>query len=189
VTGPSHQDEQKERVRVLLQDHWRDRRALRDDITVANERANATTYSVFTESELNAEEGRFKKSTQVVGTRVAAEYPRLPSDSFPAQASAVPNTEPPLGINVNYVEPCGTEPEILRSLSHLPTTDERSRRGEQVSEDGEGVAQGTVASSPATSDSASAFLLNGSDIGAPGDDDFLTGMKSSSSPSIRKRQL
>jgi hypothetical protein len=96
---PSHQDEQKERLRVLLQDHWRDRRALRDDIAVANERANATTYSVFIESELNAEEGRFKKSSQVVGTRHDVSYPRLPSDSFPAQATAVPNTEPTLGAN------------------------------------------------------------------------------------------
>jgi hypothetical protein len=111
MTGPLHQSEQKERLAELLR-----------DLRILNERANSSTLSQFTVAELADEGGRFAKQSQVNGTKPITEYPRLPSDSFPAQASAVPN-EPPLGFSVDAMEPLGTQAEIERSLRSLSTNE------------------------------------------------------------------
>jgi hypothetical protein len=113
MTSPSATKEQRDRFLELMR-----------DIAVAKERANLTTLSQFAESEANAEGGRHSRRSQIVGTRVAAEYPRLPADSFPAQASAVPNTEPALGFSIDAMEPLGTQAEIERSLRSLSTNHE-----------------------------------------------------------------
>jgi hypothetical protein len=107
MTGPSTTKEQRDRFLELMR-----------DIAVAKERANLTTLSQFAESEANAEGGRHSRLSQIVGTRVAAEYPSQPQSSFSNQLAMVPQ-EPPLNQDVNALEPVGTHAELLRSLSDL----------------------------------------------------------------------
>jgi hypothetical protein len=58
--------------------------------------------------------GRWAKPDRVTGAEPFVDYPRLPAGSPWAQTQPPP--EEPLGIDLSYVEPCGTEEEIRRSL-------------------------------------------------------------------------
>jgi DNA-binding transcriptional regulator YhcF (GntR family) len=63
--------------------------------------------------------GRFAKALGefTVGSTPTVDYPHLPETSPWSQPQ--PGLEPPLGIDVSYVEPCGTQAEIERSLSAM----------------------------------------------------------------------
>jgi hypothetical protein len=58
--------------------------------------------------------GRFAQDRIVSGAEPSTDYPRRP---FSPWTNDPP--EAPLGIDVNYVQPCGTEAEIERSLASL----------------------------------------------------------------------
>jgi hypothetical protein len=57
----------------------------------------------------------------ITGSTPGPQYPKLPSNnSFGEGLDQVTGIEPPLGFDVNEMEPCGTEAEIQRSLSATP---------------------------------------------------------------------
>jgi hypothetical protein len=171
VSGPTEQLSQKEKLRTLLQDNWMRNRELREDVRIDNERkTNATTYSVFTESELNAEEGRFKKSSQVVGTRRDVSYPQLPASS-PWSMPDPSGIEPALGVDINEAPVVGTHAEILRSICDLDGA-------------GGGDDSGESSSHPTSKTSASVVLPSAGGSGT------TSGMKTDVVPSpLAKRKL
>ena len=91
-------------------DEMKERRALAGS-------TSATTY--FQQSqvaeELDAKAGRFAKPSVVSGSEPAVRYPRLPSSS-PWASDPVP-VEPPLGIDVNALEPTGELHELVGPLA------------------------------------------------------------------------
>jgi hypothetical protein len=60
------------------------------------------------------DQGRHTQGAEVIGSKPAVVYPRMPEGS-PWAADPVPNEEP-FGIDLNYVEPVGTFSEIEESL-------------------------------------------------------------------------
>jgi hypothetical protein len=63
--------------------------------------------------------GRFASQNKpiVSGAQATVQYPRQPANSPWAQPDA--GIEPPLNVDLNYVEPCGTEAEIRASIDQL----------------------------------------------------------------------
>ena len=51
----------------------------------------------------------------IVGQEAAAQYPSQPPDAWSMQGHAVP-PEAPFGVDLNWVEPCGTAAEVEQSL-------------------------------------------------------------------------
>ena len=64
--------------------------------------------------------GRYGADKQTIHTAENPIYPEQPADS-PFHHDPV-GPEPPLGFDVNAVEPCGTVPEIQQSLERLGET-------------------------------------------------------------------
>ena len=65
-------------------------------------------------------QGRFaaESRARVVGSRPLVEYPALPPNS-PSWASHAVGQEPPVGFDINAVEPVGTHAEIEQSLAEV----------------------------------------------------------------------
>jgi hypothetical protein len=79
------------------------------------------TYLARAQAEAEAEVGgRFKRltPTTIVGATPVPSYPSQPSSS-PYHSDPVP-PEPPLGIDVNSIEPVGTPVEIEKSIVRGP---------------------------------------------------------------------
>jgi hypothetical protein len=83
---------------------------------------STTTTTYFRQSQihqdLDAPGGRFREKETTVGADLVPQYPRLPSSS-PWSGDPV-GVEPPLGIDVNFQEPCGEAFEVERSLLAAP---------------------------------------------------------------------
>ena len=82
---------------------------------LANDRLVRSTY--FSQAQASIDEdrgGRFSvlTPTQVVG-RSSVSYPRLPSTA-PANQAAIVGDEPPLGIDVNALDPAGEPHEQIK---------------------------------------------------------------------------
>jgi hypothetical protein len=79
--------------------------------------SGSMTYHSRSLAELQLEQGqsgRFTDKATVIGSKAAVSYPRLPPDNpFSSDISGV---EPPIGIDLSYVEPCGTPAEVEASL-------------------------------------------------------------------------
>jgi len=73
------------------------------------------TYLARAETEAGLVGGRWTKPSEatVIGSQAGCAYPRLPETSW---TNWPDGTEPPLGIDVNAVDPCGTAEEIAASL-------------------------------------------------------------------------
>jgi hypothetical protein len=79
-----------------------------------------TTMHGFAMAEMAQSRGRFAEAEgkqHVVGSTPGPAYPRLPSGPWSGR-DPVPD-EPPLGSDINFVEPCGTAAEIEASLRAL----------------------------------------------------------------------
>ena len=66
--------------------------------------------------ELDATAGRFGKPSVVSGSQPGVNYPRLPSSSPWSGDGAGVGVEPPLGLDVNALEPTGELHELAASL-------------------------------------------------------------------------
>src|SRR5436190_20361830 len=77
-----------------------------------------STFSQFANSEANSVRGRFAphETFAVTGSTPAVHYPQLPSSSPWADR---PPDEPPLGWDVNALEPVGEAFEVANSLEEL----------------------------------------------------------------------
>jgi hypothetical protein len=74
-----------------------------------------TTYHQLQHVDIELEaQGRFAGTKPEMGPA----YPRLPEESPYNMQNAV---EPPLGIDVSYVEPCGEAHEVAASMTSFPT--------------------------------------------------------------------
>jgi hypothetical protein len=72
------------------------------------------TYSRQAEIDQGLEnQGRFGQTALVNGREPSVHYPRMPEGS--PWAGDPSGVEPPLGVSVDYVEPCGTAVEIAAS--------------------------------------------------------------------------
>jgi len=114
---------QKERAEVLKND-----RELRGLFNKGLRKADASTFQAFAESEAAQDAGRFAQVNKatVVGANAGPVYPPLPSGHWPNQSAVVPNVEPPLGQDVNAMEPVGLPHEIEASFGtvSVSTTDD-----------------------------------------------------------------
>jgi hypothetical protein len=63
--------------------------------------------------------GRFAKADTNSGENPSVSYPPLPASSPWSGDYAANQPEPPLGVDISYVEPVGTAEEIERSLAQL----------------------------------------------------------------------
>jgi hypothetical protein len=75
------------------------------------------------ELELEGQAGRFKHDTIVTGSSPSVQYPRLDASSPWSQPNPI---EPPIDIDISYVEPCGTPAEVEASLKVEATAPQSS---------------------------------------------------------------
>jgi hypothetical protein len=176
----SAQDEQKERVRVLLQDNWLRNRDLREDVRLDNERKNLSTLGQFTAAELaESDSGRFAKKIEVVGQKRETNYPALPPTS-PWSSPDPSGLEPPFPIDISEPPIVGEHFEIERSLSST-----RRVGGDVAASDGDDAAKASPASS-LQSDKKSASGLSPISAGTGA----VSRMKRDAAPSpLTKRKL
>lgn len=62
--------------------------------------------------------GRFASLSKPIVTGAGHEYPRQP-ETAPGNQAALVGDEPPIGIDVNALEPVGTAVEIERSIAEI----------------------------------------------------------------------
>jgi hypothetical protein len=80
---------------------------------------SATTYREIAEAGITlANQGRFGDKASVVGS---ARVPQYPAASGPWNDPVQVPDEPSLGVDLNYVEPCGETFEVEASLAAQPT--------------------------------------------------------------------
>ena len=96
-----------EKLQTLLQDQ-----ALRN----AQRRRDASTFSQFATSEANADTGRY---AQINKAAVVGATPKQPDYAAPNWANDPTGVEPPLGFDVNEIEPVGRQDEIEASIQRL----------------------------------------------------------------------
>lgn len=95
----SHQQEQKERR------------------SLAGSTNETTTYRDIAARDLSLEGGgRYSQPTTIVGSTPTIRYPQA---SGPWTGGDPAGVEPPIGIDVSFVEPCGTAQEVASSIEAL----------------------------------------------------------------------
>ena len=99
----SHQREQKERRAVITNDQ-----------TLRSGDQQPTTLHAMSRLS-NDLEGRHSARDYLSGSAQATDYPAIPSGPWSSDYARVPD-EPPLGFDMNAVEPTGTPAEVAASI-------------------------------------------------------------------------
>jgi hypothetical protein len=110
----TNREEQEEKLRVILNDVKRDR-----------------PDTMHSRTDTDAPGGRYSSLGKpfVTGATPGPQYPKISSGAWSEGIDQLTGTEPPLGFDVNEMEPVGTTAEIERSATsarELPITEART---------------------------------------------------------------